>query len=82
MIKIKKNKYVYAQLKINNKVVDFYIGKVEDFDLHKFANIIKKKFDAYLSDQGVTHDFNNHKTIFGLLWNEEEKITCILESRV
>lgn len=79
MIKIKKNKYVYAQLKIDDVVKDFYIGKVEDYDLHKFADIIKQKFDDYLSDQGATHKFQHYKTYFGMLWQEEEKITCILK---
>lgn len=82
MIKIKKNKYVYAQLKINDKVKDFYIGKVEDYNLRVFADIISTKFDSYLSDLGVTHSFNCHKTYFGMLLDDEDKITCLIKGRV
>lgn len=77
MIKVKKGNYVYAQLKLSNKVKDFYIGKVEDYDLKKFADILCTKVDIYLSDLGATHSFNNHKTYFGMLWSDEEKITCL-----
>lgn len=79
MIKIKKGKYIYAQLKINDKVKDFYIGKVNDYDLHDFANILRDKVDIYLSDLGATHKFHNHKTYFGMLLLDEEKIISCLK---
>lgn len=40
MLKVKKGKYLYAQIKIDGKPVDFYIGVLADIDCRKDANIL------------------------------------------
>lgn len=72
MLKLKKKKYVYAQIKIDSKVIDFYLGKIENFDTWQFVTILDNKLKKYLD--GNVHKFQEHKTLFGYVHSEELRL--------
>ncbi len=70
MLKVKKDKYLYAQIKIDGKPVDFYIGVLADIDCRKDANILDDKLRTYLANRDLTHEFTNQATVYGRFWFE------------
>ena len=74
MLKLKKGIYVYAQIKIDGIVKDFYVGKLDAIDLRSDAFKLDTKLDKYLQDNDQTHKFRNRRTVFGKFWTDLDKL--------
>lgn len=85
MLKVKRKErgnyaYLYAQIKIDRKVKDFYIGLLGDVlkaDRRKLFDItgkLEKSINDYCYDYGITHKFNGRRTLFGLFIDDLGKL--------
>ena len=74
MLKLKKGTYVYAQIKIDGIVKDFYVGKLDTIDMRADAFKLDTKFINYLKDNDQTHKFHHRRTIFGKFWTDLAKL--------
>lgn len=74
MLKLKKGIYVYAQLKIEGRVIDFYVGKLDSIKEREDASLLRDKLEKYLKERDLAHHFRNHYTVFGRFWNDLDKL--------
>lgn len=79
MLKVKRN-YVYAQIKIDRKVKDFYVCNLDFIltacrsDIYLISDKLEKTLKSYCSDLGITHKFQKRLTLFGVFSRDVDKI--------
>lgn len=74
MLKIKKGVYIYAQIKIDGNVKDFYVGNINNIDSREASFALDTKLVTYLDNRDLKHKFRNHRTLIGKFRSELEDL--------